>query len=94
MACCAGQPPRGRRAGIAITVNPTAPFMHDGSAATLEEVVEYYDSGGRASPLLDPELRPLRLTVDERRALVAFLASLSGRVQEGSVFQPVDAAGR
>lgn len=60
----------------------TAPYMHDGSLATLQEVVEFYDDGGRTNPHLDPELRPLGLTVEEKAALVAFLTSLSGSIQE------------
>jgi len=58
----------------------SAPYMHDGSRATLAEVVDYYDRGGNANPLLDPEIRPLHLTADEKSALVAFLESLSGVV--------------
>ena len=61
----------------------TAPYMHDGSMATLEEVVTYYDRGGNANPWLDPDLRPLRLAANERQALVSFLRALSGRLQEG-----------
>lgn len=58
----------------------TAPYMHDGSLATLQDVVAFYDAGGRANPSLDPDIRPLHLTPDERLALVEFLRSLSGRV--------------
>lgn len=60
-----------------------APYMHDGSIATLEEVVEYYDRGGNRNPNLDSELQPLGLSVEEKQALVAFLRSLTGVVQEG-----------
>jgi cytochrome c peroxidase len=60
-----------------------APYMHDGSIATLEEVVEYYDRGGNRNPHLDSELQPLGLTGEEKQALVAFLRSLSGVVREG-----------
>ena len=60
-----------------------APYMHDGSLGTLEEVVDFYDQGGRANPNLDPEMRKLDLTAGEKRALVEFLQSLSGTVQEG-----------
>jgi cytochrome c peroxidase len=56
----------------------TAPYMHDGSLGTLNEVVDFYDKGGTANPGLDVELRPLRLGESERRAVVAFLASLNG----------------
>ena len=45
--------------------------MHDGSKATLEEVVNFYDDGGRPNPNLDHEIRPLGLTVEEKRALAA-----------------------
>ena len=55
----------------------TAPYMHDGSVGTLTDVVEFYDQGGKPNPNLDPELRPLRLTDDEKRALIAFLESLN-----------------
>jgi cytochrome c peroxidase len=58
----------------------TAPYMHDGTVATLKDVVGFYDGGGNANPFLDPELRPLSLTEPEKQALVAFLESLSGTV--------------
>jgi cytochrome c peroxidase len=56
----------------------TAPYMHDGSLATLEDVVDFYARGGNANPRLDPEVRPGRFTPDEKRALVSFLMTLSG----------------
>lgn len=62
----------------------TAPYMHDGSMATLEEVIEFYDRGGHANAQLAAELRPLRLTTEEKSALVAFLRTLSGAVREGA----------
>jgi cytochrome c peroxidase len=62
----------------------TAPYMHDGSLATLEDVVEYYDKGGNPNLGLDPDLHPLHLTAEEKRALVAFLRSLSGTIREGT----------
>jgi cytochrome c peroxidase len=61
----------------------TAPYMHDGSLATLEDVVEFYDKGGNRNPNLDSEIEPLRLTPEEKQALVAFLHALSGEVTEG-----------
>jgi cytochrome c peroxidase len=60
----------------------TAPYMHDGSLATLQEVIEYYDRGGNQSPGLDPEIRPLRLTAAEKQDLLAFLHSLAGRIRD------------
>lgn len=61
----------------------TAPYMHDGSLASLEEVVEFYDRGGNPNPHLDAEIRPLKLSADEKLALLAFLRALSGTVREG-----------
>ncbi|MEM1117778.1 MAG: cytochrome c peroxidase [Bacteroidota bacterium] len=62
----------------------TAPYMHDGRFATLEEVVDHYADGIQASPGLDLRLqegygRPLRLdlSAEDRAALVAFLHTLS-----------------
>lgn len=60
-----------------------APFMHDGSLATLEEVIDFYDRGGKANPNLDPDIQELHLTSTEKRALLAFLQSLSGSIVEG-----------
>jgi cytochrome c peroxidase len=54
----------------------TAPYMHDGSLATLEQVVEFYNQGGGANPHRDSALEPLGLTKDEMHDLVAFLKSL------------------
>jgi cytochrome c peroxidase len=54
----------------------TAPYMHDGSLRTLEEVVDFYNRGGGANPNRDPVLEPLGLSPDEVRALVAFLKAL------------------
>lgn len=64
-------------------VERTAPYMHDGSLATLEEVVDFYDRGGNANPYLDPILKPLNLSPVEKEALVAFLRALTGQIQEG-----------
>ncbi len=61
----------------------TAPYMHDGSLATLEAVVDFYEGGGRPNPNLDAGVRPIGLTPEEKRAIVSFLRSLSGTVQEG-----------
>ena len=57
--------------------------MHDGSLATLKDVIEFYDRGGNANPYRDRELRRLSLTADEKRSLLAFLGSLSGQIREG-----------
>jgi cytochrome c peroxidase len=54
-----------------------APYMHDGSIATLEQVVEHYDRGGIDRPSRSDLIAPLGLTPDEKTALVAFLKTLS-----------------
>ncbi|MFH2203262.1 MAG: cytochrome c peroxidase [Elusimicrobiota bacterium] len=56
----------------------TAPYMHNGAFRTLEEVVEFYDQGGGATPNKSPLLRPLGLSPREKRDLIAFLLALSG----------------
>jgi cytochrome c peroxidase len=61
----------------------TAPYMHDGSFATLEDVIDFYSEGGRPNPFLDSDIRPVRFSPEEKRALVAFLQSLTGRMNEG-----------
>jgi cytochrome c peroxidase len=62
----------------------TAPYMHDGSFASLAGVVDFYADGGRPNPNLDILIRRRSLTEDDRHALVTFLESLTGRVQDGS----------
>ena len=49
--------------------------------ATLEDVIEFYDCGGRPNPNLDSEIRPLRLTAEEKKTLLAFLQSLNGALR-------------
>lgn len=61
----------------------TAPYMHDGSLKTIDEVIDFYVTGGKtalgrrmpgaANPHLDPKLKPISLNADDRRALRAFL---------------------
>jgi cytochrome c peroxidase len=58
-------------------VAQTAPYMHDGSLKTLEDVVAYYSRGGNTNPHLDGALKPLNLTANEQANLVAFLRALS-----------------
>ena len=62
----------------------TAPYMHDGSLATLDEVIDYYDRGGNANGRLDEEVRPLRLAPGEKRALRSFLDTLTGTIADGN----------
>lgn len=56
----------------------TAPYMHDGSLKTLEEVVEFYNKGGIPNKNLDGQIKQLNLTAEEKKDLVAFLQALSG----------------
>jgi cytochrome c peroxidase len=54
-----------------------APYMHNGSVATLEEVIALYDQGGIDRPSRSPLIAPLSLTADEKKDLLAFLQTLS-----------------
>ena len=56
----------------------TAPYMHNGSLATLPEVVEFYDRGGGSDPQRDRLLMPLLLSASEKQELVALLRALTG----------------
>ncbi|MEW5977527.1 MAG: cytochrome c peroxidase [Acidobacteriota bacterium] len=69
-------------------VAQTAPYMHDGSLETLQDVVEWYDRGGVSNPHIDPLIQPLRLTSPEKKALLAFLMALSGTVSSGISSSP------
>ncbi len=59
-------------------VSGSAPYMHDGSLATLEDVVDFYDRGAGDVAGKSPLLLPLGLDAAEKRALVAFLRTLDG----------------
>ena len=56
----------------------TPPYLHDGSAKTLLDVIDVYNRGGVPNPNLDPLVLPLRLTQGEKTDLVAFLEALTG----------------
>jgi cytochrome c peroxidase len=69
-------------------VNRRAPYMHNGSVATLEDVVELYDRGGlHRRPSLSPEIQALELTPTQKQDLVSFLHTLSS--DDGPVQIPV-----
>jgi cytochrome c peroxidase len=56
----------------------TAPYMHDGSLATLDAVLDHYARGGTPSdPAQDPRIRPFALDAGDRAALLAFLDALT-----------------
>jgi cytochrome c peroxidase len=56
----------------------TPPYMHDGRFQTLREVVDWFDRGGFVHADLDRAIRPINLTSNEKRDLVAFLEALTG----------------
>ena len=55
-----------------------APYMHNGSIATLRDVVDLYDRGGVARPSRSEEIRPLALSEQDKQDLIAFLGTLTG----------------
>lgn len=55
----------------------TAPYMHDGSIPSLEEVIEHYNSGGENHAHKSPLIQPLNLNKKEKEQLLAFLQSLT-----------------
>ncbi|MGH8058205.1 MAG: cytochrome-c peroxidase, partial [Candidatus Entotheonellia bacterium] len=57
-----------------------APYMHDGSQKSLEEVIAFYDRGGHQNPWLSKAIQPLQLTAGEQADLVAFLTALTGEI--------------
>ncbi len=59
-------------------ISLTAPYMHNGSLSTLEDVIRFYNQGGVSNEMLDPLIKPLDLTENEITELVAFLKSLTG----------------
>lgn len=65
------------RAPTLRNVAVTAPYMHDGRFATMEEVVDHYAKGGTASPERSPLVRGFAISGSEKRDLVEFLKSLT-----------------
>ena len=61
-------------------VAKTAPYMHDGSLKSLKDVIDFYVGGGSSNPQLDPEIKPLKLSAQDRAALIAFLEALTGEL--------------
>ncbi len=59
-------------------VEHSYPYMHDGSLATLEEVIDYYDRGGIPNKNLHPLIKPLHLSAEEKKHLLEFLKALNG----------------
>lgn len=59
-------------------VAQTAPYMHDGSQQTLEEVVEWYDKGGHPNSHLSDKMKKLNLTAQEKQDIVEYMKALTG----------------
>ncbi len=57
-------------------ITQTAPYMHDGSEATLEAVMEFYNKGGNKNPQLDPLMVPLNLNEQEIADVIAYMKAL------------------
>ena len=55
----------------------TAPYMHDGSIASLSEVIDHYASGGRDNPNKSLSIRGFKLSEGEKNDLIAFLNCLT-----------------
>lgn len=55
----------------------SAPYFHDGSARTLEDVISHYEKGGDVKSNLSPEMKELTLSEGEKRDLIAFLNAMS-----------------
>ena len=55
----------------------TAPYMHNGSMSSLEEVVSFYNSGGGTRETKDSRIKPLNLSKEEEAQLVSFLKTLT-----------------
>jgi len=66
----------------------TAPYMHDGSLATLEEVVDFYDKGGTPNKNLDERMKPLKLSDTDKKDLVEFLKALNGEGWQAKLVAP------
>jgi cytochrome c peroxidase len=65
------------RTPLILNIGITGPYMHDGSMATLWDVIDHYNKGGEANPFLDGGIEPLALTEEEIDQLVAFLFTLT-----------------
>lgn len=62
-----------------------SPYMHDGSLATLEQVVEHYDRGGLDRPSRSDLMKRLDLTAQEKSDLVAFMKTLTSDLDPTTV---------
>ncbi len=67
-------------------IDSRAPYMHDGSMASLDDVVDHYDHGFETRPSLSPEVKQLHLSMQDKKDLIAFLHTLSS--SDGGVTVP------
>ena len=63
-------------------ISQTGLYMHDGSQATLEEVVDWYAKGGHPNPYLSDKIKKLDLTAQDKKDLVEFMKALTGPFPE------------
>jgi cytochrome c peroxidase len=85
------RPAKIRRGAVAARIasaHSDNPYMHDGSIASLEEVIEFYNRGGQPNASLDPTIRPLNLSKREKSDLIAVLRSLSAGADAGAEPRP------
>ncbi len=68
-----------------------APYMHDGSLTSLEQVIDLYDRGGIDRPSRSRDIRPLHLTAREKADLIAFMETLNDEGAAGAASQPITA---
>ena len=83
------------RTPLILNIGITGPYMHDGSMATLWDVMDHYNKGGEANPFLDGGIEPLALTEEEIDQLVAFLFTLTDdrfAAENQRQFEPQQAA--
>ena len=59
-------------------ISRSAPYMHNGTESTLEEVISFYNRGGDVKDNISPFITPLELSKQEEKDLVAFLKALDG----------------
>lgn len=61
-------------------VAKTAPYMHNGRLKTLKEVIDFYAGQGNSNQYLDPEMKKIHMTGQDRTDLLEFLNALTGDV--------------
>ncbi len=72
-------------------IDLTAPYMHDGSMNSLEDVIELYNTGGKTHPNKDERMHPLNLTPEEKAQLLAFLKTLTDyNFVQNAMFLPLE----